>query len=119
MDDDAVENFWNIARERAGLNNLEVPLGPSQVGTVPPPTWSFGDTADEADDFVAGLLDEGSGELTTPMSDYAESGAEEPAAGDLSIVLDGDREPRALVTVAAVAQTDGVLTQQLTVLYPA
>lgn len=119
MDEQAIETFWTIARERSGLSPLEVPLGPSQVGTVPPPTWSYGDTSAEADEFVAALLARGEGELRTPASDYAESGAEEPSVGDVSIVLDGSGTPRALVAVGSVDRGGAAVTQRLSVLYAA
>lgn len=110
-----IANFWDVARERTALADLEVPLGPNEVALIQPPTWSFGETADQADEFVRDLIADGHAQLTAAVSDYDDQAL--PQLGDLSIVCDSGDHPRALVAVSAVDTDSGNLTQTVKVLY--
>lgn len=115
MNEEAIEAFWNVARERARLSDLEVPLGPNPLGLVPPPTWSYGDSPGDADRFVDAIVRQGSASISAPDADYAQDGR--PKVGDVSIILDGSGAPRALVAITASDHADGQVTSEVTVLY--
>lgn len=100
--DAAIENYWQLARKRVGINRLDVVVGQGPLSNVVPPAWAFGGTPDEADALLALVL---SGRKTATASarwEYDDAGAPLPAVGDLSIVLDGAGRPRALLSTTAV-----------------
>lgn len=99
---DDVVRFWEAARGSAGLGRLAVITGSSAATAVPPPTWAFGGTPEEADDLLALVL---AGTKTATASArwlYERDGEPLPCVGDLSIVLDGMGRPRALVRTTSV-----------------
>ncbi len=93
--------FWEVARARAGLMGSAVVTGPGVTASLVPQTWSFGDDARLADELLGLVLD---GVKTATSSAVAEYGPGEPLpqAGELSIVLDGERRPRALLRTTDV-----------------
>lgn len=96
-----VVRFWESARGRAGLGRLAVITG-SGAAVVPPPTWSFGSSPQEADELLALVL---AGTKTATASAhwlYDAQGEALPHVGALSIILDGEGRPRALVRTTAV-----------------
>ncbi|GED10644.1 ASCH domain-containing protein [Cellulosimicrobium cellulans] len=94
--------FWELARPSAGMARVGVVTGTTVSETVPPPAWSFGDNPELADGLLAAVL---SGEKTATSSalwEYEDSGEPVPRVGELSILLDGDGHPRALVRTTSV-----------------
>ncbi|SDQ74693.1 ASCH domain-containing protein [Quadrisphaera sp. DSM 44207] len=97
-----VPEFWQLARARAGLGRLAAVAGETPSSAVPPPAWAFGRDAEQADELLALVL---AGRKTATASALVEHAAEDeplPRTGDLSIVLDGAGEPRALVRTTDV-----------------
>ncbi|RPF26839.1 ASCH domain-containing protein [Georgenia muralis] len=100
--DEAIELFWAEARKVVGLTRLDVIVGTSDTASLTPPAWSFGETAEQADELVALVL---AGRRTATSSALWEWEAEDedlPRPGDLAIVCDGAGLPRALVRTDAV-----------------
>ena len=95
-----VDTFWSIGRERANLNVAPGYFGPTALESVPPPSWSFGSSPEQADELLALVL---SGAKTATASALWEYGEEEiPTEGSLGIVLDGAGHPRALLVTTGV-----------------
>ncbi|MEE6296282.1 ASCH domain-containing protein [Georgenia wangjunii] len=100
--DAAIEAYWAVARKRTGINRLDVVVGQAPLSNVVPPAWAFGGTPEEADDLLALVL---AGQKTATTSARWEYDAEDvplPALGDLSIILDGQGRPQALISTTAV-----------------
>lgn len=68
----------------------------------PPEAWAFGATPEQADELLALVLTGTKTATASALHDYTVDGEPLPAAGDLSIVLDGAGEPRAVLEVTAV-----------------
>ncbi|WP_341359774.1 ASCH domain-containing protein [Georgenia sp. M64] len=101
-DDVAIELFWAEARKVVGLTRLDVIVGTSDTASLTPPAWSFGETAEQADELVGLVL---AGDRTATSSALGEWEAEDedlPRPGDLAIVCDGAGLPRALVRTDVV-----------------
>ena len=112
--DEAVEAFWNLARFHARLNTAPSYFGPTTLEVVPPPTWSFGADA-EAARLLDGVLDGSVTSLDAPASDYAEEPL--PVPGSLSILLDADLHPVALLEVTSVDADADTITEHFRVVY--
>jgi uncharacterized protein YhfF len=117
--EERVADFWQVARFHAKLNNIPGYFGQNALEAVPPPTWSFGSTAEEADRGLRGLLDGSETRTEAPVSAYTDAGEPLPEPGTLGIVLDGRGSPRALVVTSGVAVADDVVVEELTVLHRA
>lgn len=93
--------FWETARVRAGEGKVGVVTGFGISATVPPPAWSFGDNPELADGLLAAVL---AGEKTATSSSHWEYGDDVPLpqVGELSIILDGDGHPRALIRTTSI-----------------
>ncbi|RXR26384.1 ASCH domain-containing protein [Oerskovia turbata] len=93
--------FWETARVRAGEGKVGVVTGFGVSATVPPPAWSFGDNPALADGLLTAVL---SGDKTATSSSRWEYGDDVPLpqVGELSIILDGDGHPRALIRTTSV-----------------
>lgn len=115
--DPEVDDFWNLARFHARLNDIPSYFGPSALEAVQPPAWSFGGTPEEADALLEGLLDGSSTSTVTPLADYTDAGESLPEVGTLGIVLDGAGRPRALVGTSAVEVVDADVVEHFSVLY--
>lgn len=103
-DDQAAEiqAFWEVVRGRAHLGDLDVVTGASVASALPPPAWAFGDGPRLADELL-GLVLAGSKTATaTSLAELAAAGEPVPRPGDLSIILDGEGRPRALIRTAEV-----------------
>lgn len=101
--DAALEAFWQEARTRARFDWLGAYGGPTVLGSLRPPAWSFGETSEEADAFVADLLAESQIATAGALSDYEAEDAPQPEVGGVSIVVDGAGFPRALVATSQVS----------------
>ena len=98
--DGELERFWIDARIRAGLNPSRPYMGPNQQDLMLPRTCRLGPTREEADRLLALVL---AGDLTAtadPRSDYLDD--ELPVPGQLTILLDGEDHPHALIRTTEV-----------------
>ena len=102
MTDDEIGSFWELARFHAKLNVAPAYFGPTTLEVVRPPAWSYGETPEEADEFVARLDSEERLDTSAPASDYDVEDAEMPIAGSLSILCDGAGHPVALLEIEEV-----------------
>jgi uncharacterized protein YhfF len=101
-DADELDAFWALAREHADLTGVPVYTGVNPVRTLRPPAWSFGATAEQADELLALVLDGTKTATASAFEDYATEGEDPPEPGTLSIVVDGGGRPRALVVTTEV-----------------
>jgi uncharacterized protein YhfF len=100
--DDDLELFWAEARKVAGLTRLASIIGVGAKESLTPPAWSFGDSAEMADELLALVL---AGRKTATSSarwEWEADGEPLPQPGDLAIICDGKGDPRALVRTVAV-----------------
>ena len=94
LSDDEVSAFWELARVRARLNSAPSYFGPTTLEVVPPPAWSFGASAEQADALLALVLDGTKTATAGALWDYESEGEPLPEVGTLSILLDGSGHPR-------------------------
>ena len=96
-----VTEFWQQARAHAGVGRVSVVTGETSTSAVAPPAWAFGDDAAQADRLLDLVL---AGRKTATSSALPDYTADDPvpAVGELSILLDGAGEPRALVRTPGV-----------------
>lgn len=118
-DDAELAAFWEQARTRARLDWIGAYGGPTVLGSLRPPAWSFGASSQEADAFLERVLD-GTSEvaMTSTVADYEAEDVPLPERGAVSIVLDGTGRPRALVATAEVTVHAGRVTERFELLYP-
>lgn len=83
----AVAQFWQRAHRATHLGNAQ----------VLPQAWAFGATKHHADELLALVLAGIKRATASALWDYAAEGEEVPQVGELSIILDGDGAPRALI----------------------
>jgi len=102
VEDERVTAFWQAARGHLGFGNLSPVMGESPNDAVPPPSWSFGDNPVLADQLLGLVLDGTKTGTSTALVELEDAGLETPRPGDLSIVLDSDGEPRALLRTTEV-----------------
>ncbi|MFC7489815.1 MULTISPECIES: ASCH domain-containing protein [unclassified Knoellia] len=101
--EEQVRTFWDLARLHAHLNEVPTYFGPSPLDSVPPPTWSFGATAEQADELLGLVLDGVKTATASAAWDYEAEDEPLPEPGTLGIVLDGSGRPRALIETSQVA----------------
>lgn len=94
--------FWEAARSSAHLDDLGPVTGHSGLGSVPPPAWSFGQTRDVAEAELAAVLAGRKTATSSAVAEYDDEDAPLPRVGELSIVLDADGHPRALIRTTSV-----------------
>ena len=102
-DQGEVERFWTVARSHARITAMPGYFGPTTLEVLPPPAWSFGATAEQADELLSLVLD---GRKTATASSgraYEAAGEPLPEIGTLGIVLDGAGHPQALVETIEVS----------------
>lgn len=99
--DSETAEFWEAARGHAGLGDIAVVGGVSAAAGVAPAAWSFGDNPEIADRLLALVLAGTKTATSSALSDYDEDG-QLPAVGELSIILDGQGRPGALVRTTEV-----------------
>lgn len=86
-----LNRFWNDAR-----------AAHASLPSVVPEAWAFGATPAQADDLLALVLEGVKTGTASSLRDYEADAEPIPAEGDVSIVLDGDGDPRAVLEVTAV-----------------
>jgi len=95
--DGLIQRFWELTQRYAHVGDFDVFLGKSWSQAVPPPTWSFGDSPELADQALDLVLSGRKTAMTGLYQDYLDQGEPLPRPGELSIILDGGGLPRALV----------------------
>ncbi|MCB7137878.1 ASCH domain-containing protein [Cellulosimicrobium marinum] len=93
--------FWEAARPSAGLGKLGVVIGTGVAESVPPPAWSFGDNPALADSLLEAVLSGAKTSTSSSLWEYDDQ-TPVPEKGELSILLDGEGHPRALIRTTAV-----------------
>lgn len=86
-----IADFW--ARVR-----LDDPSLPEHV----PGAWAFGATPAHADELLALVLDGTKTGTASSLWDYEETGDPQPYLGELSIILDGQGTPRAVIETTSL-----------------
>ncbi len=114
FDHEELRVFWNLARFHAKLNAAPSYFGPTALESVPPPAWSFGESAADSDEFVTQVLVDEGGRTTAPRADY---GDELPQVGVLSLLCDGSGAPRALLEVTEVTVGADTVVEAFHVVY--
>ncbi|MET1060882.1 MAG: ASCH domain-containing protein [Nocardioides sp.] len=102
MSEHEVGAFWELARVHARLNSAPSYFGPTTLEVVPPPAGSFGDSAEQADELLALVLDGSKTATASALRDYESDEEPLPETGSLSILLDGAGHPQALIEVTDV-----------------
>jgi uncharacterized protein YhfF len=100
-----VLDFWAATRQYAGMAKASIVVGHTVSETVPPPAWSFGDEPELAETLLAAVLAGDKTATSSALWDYNDEGAPLPVVGELSILLDGERHPRALIRTTSVETT--------------
>ena len=98
-----VVQFWELSRKHAGFGKLSAVVGTTFIETVPPEAWAFGDSPELADELLDLVLAGTKTGTASGLIEYEVEGASLPRQGDLSIILDGAGEPRALIRTTSVA----------------
>lgn len=101
--DTAVAAFWDVAKHRTNMVGVPGYFGPTPVESVPPPTWSFGGTPEQADELLHLVLGGIKTATASALWDYEAEGQALPEPGTLGIVLDGAGRPRALVMTTEIS----------------
>ena len=115
--DAAVDEFWNLARFHAKLNDIPSYFGPTPLEAVQPPAWAFGGSPEESQQSLEALLSGARTSNEMALSDFSEAGERLPEVGTLGIVLDALGQPRALVATTAVEVAGEQVVEHLSVLY--
>ena len=103
MTESSLTQFWKVARCYSGSDERSPDLtGPKDEL---PPAWSFGDTPEMADRLLALVLAGQKTATTGLYQEYVDDGESLPHVGELSIILDGDGLPQALVREADIVVT--------------
>lgn len=100
-----VLGFWAATRQYAGMAKASIVVGQTVSETVPPQAWSFGDDPELAETLLAAVLSGDKTATSSALWDYDDEGAPLPVAGELSILLDGEGHPRALIRTTSVETT--------------
>lgn len=90
-DDAQVLAFWNVVREAV-----------EGLPETPPPAWSFGATAQHADELLALVVAGVKTGTSSSLWDYQAAGEQLPEEGELSIILDGAGTPQAVIETTEV-----------------
>ena len=100
-----VLDFWAATRQYAGMAKASIVVGQTVSETVPPQAWSFGDDPELAEKLLGAVLAGDKTATSSALWDYDDEGAPLPMVGELSILLDGDGHPRALIRTTSVETT--------------
>ena len=110
-----IQRFWEAARGKLGFGGASSVIGHGWAEQMPPQAWAFGGEGDDelADELLALVLDgTKTGTASLPF-EYEDANEPLPKKGDLSIILDGAGEPRAIIrtTGAVVIPFDEVTAE--------
>jgi uncharacterized protein YhfF len=98
-----LQEFWTVAQRYAHVGDLDVFMGKQWSQSLAPPAWAFGDSPELANELLQLVLN-GSKRATTGLyQEYIDEDEPLPHVGDLSILLDGEGKPRALIRDTKVA----------------
>jgi len=100
--DDRLQDFWSQAQRHAHVGDLDVVMGTSWGESLAPPAWAFSGTVEESDALLAQVLYGEKTAITGLYEEYAEDDDPLPRKGDLSILLDSEGIPRALIQTTKV-----------------
>lgn len=103
MDPAELDDFWTDAKIRAGINPAGWYVGTTPTEALRPPAWSFGASPEQADHLLRLVLDGVKTATSSALWDYEAEDDPLPTGGTLSIVLDGDDHPRALIRTTDVS----------------
>jgi uncharacterized protein YhfF len=101
-EDAAIGAFWEVAKHRAKLVGIPGYFGPTPVESVPPPSWAFGATPEHADGLLELVLAGTKTATSSALWDFDAENEPVPERGTLSIILDGEGRPRALIATTDV-----------------
>ena len=76
--DQALDRFWEVARQHADLAGVPVYTGENPVGLLRPPAWAFGGTPQQADRLLALVLDGTKTATASARADYDAESEELP-----------------------------------------
>lgn len=107
-----ITRFWDTARPSAGRTSHGGSVGERAENVVPPPAWAFGDSPALANELLELVLAGTKTATASLVVEYANASEQLPRRGDLSILLDGEGVPRALIRTT---QVDVVPFDQVTV----
>jgi uncharacterized protein YhfF len=103
MDDAEISAFWADVRVRGGLNPVGAYLGATVSEMLPPPAWSFGSTAQEADRLLELVLAGRKTATASALWEYEEDArrrVEAEDAEDAEVATTGGAEGDTLVRTA-------------------
>ena len=106
-----VTTFWTRVRprvQRDAFARIGVVVGPGGSAALAPPAFAFGATREQADEALELVLAGAKTATSSALVEYRTGGEDAhplPRVGDLSIVLDGSGEPRAVIRTTAVEVT--------------
>lgn len=100
--DDEIASFWETARGHAGLGKIAVVGGLTVAAGIPPVAWAFGDNPVLADELLALVLAGTKTATSSALADYDAEDTPIPEVGELSIILDGEGHPAALIRTTHV-----------------
>lgn len=92
-----IDQFWEDARRSADLSASILPA----EGDIPQLQW-FGATPEQADESLDLVLQGIKSATSASLRDFEAEGEELPVVGNLSILLDGAGQPRALLRTTQV-----------------
>lgn len=90
-DSSPIDSYWRKVR------SADPSLPPSA-----PEAWAFGATSAQADELLALVLAGVKTGTASSLWDYEAAGDPMPVAGDLSIILDGEGVPRAVIETTGI-----------------
>lgn len=97
-----VDSYWVAARHRVHSTRLAEATGERAASSATPPAWSFGAGPDDADALLELVLTGTKTGTSSAVASFAADDEPLPRAGDLSIILDGRAEPRALIVTTEI-----------------
>lgn len=100
--DDEITSFWETSRVHAGLGKIAVVGGLTVAAGIPPVAWAFGDNPVLADELLALVLAGTKTATSSALADYDAEDTPIPVVGELSIILDGEGHPAALIRTTHV-----------------
>ncbi|MCL2784444.1 MAG: ASCH domain-containing protein [Propionibacteriaceae bacterium] len=102
LSESSILKFWALAKGCLKDEDVSVSLCLTDPEVLAPPAWSFGDSPEMANELLALVL-EGKKTATSGLyQEYVDEDEPLPQVGDLSIIMDGQSEPKVLIQEAEV-----------------